>query len=51
VGVDEADLSKGKVSWLSPVAQALLKARVDDSVQLRTPSGVEEIEVVAIRYG
>jgi transcription elongation GreA/GreB family factor len=29
----------------------LLKARVDDSVQLRTPSGVEEIEVVAIRYG
>ena len=51
VGVDEADLSKGKVSWLSPVAQALLKARVDDSVQLHTPSGVEEIEVVAIRYG
>jgi transcription elongation factor GreB len=51
VGADEADLSKGKVSWLSPVAQALLKARVDDSVQLRTPSGVEEIEVVAIRYG
>jgi transcription elongation factor GreB len=51
VGVDEADLSKGKISWLSPVAQALLKARVDDSVQLRTPSGVEEIEIVAIRYG
>jgi transcription elongation factor GreB len=51
VGVDEADLSNGKISWLSPVAQALLKARVDDSVQLRTPSGVEEIEIVAIRYG
>jgi transcription elongation factor GreB len=51
VGVDEADLSKGKISWLSPVAQALLKARVDDSVQLRTPSGVEDIEIVAIRYG
>ncbi len=51
VGVDEADLSKGKISWLSPVGQALLKARVDDSVQLRTPAGVEEIEVVAIRYG
>jgi transcription elongation factor GreB len=51
VGVDEADLSQGKISWLSPVAQALLKARVDDSVQLRTPSGVEQIEIVAIRYG
>ena len=51
VGVDEADLSQGKVSWLSPVAQALMKAKVDDSVQLRTPSGVEEIEIIAIRYG
>jgi transcription elongation factor GreB len=51
VGVDEADLSQGKISWLSPVAQALMKAKVDDSVQLRTPSGVEEIEIVAIRYG
>jgi transcription elongation factor GreB len=50
VGVDEADLSKGKISWLSPVAQALMKAKVDDSVRLRTPSGVEEIEIVAIRY-
>jgi transcription elongation factor GreB len=51
VGVDEADLSNGKISWLSPVAQALLKARVDERVPLRTPSGVEEIEIVAIRYG
>ena len=51
VGVDEADLSQGKISWLSPVAQALMKAKVDDSVQLRTPSGVEDIEIVAIRYG
>jgi transcription elongation factor GreB len=51
VGVDEADLSQGKISWLSPVAQALLKAKVEDSVQLRTPSGVEDIEIVAIRYG
>src|SRR5215813_1063729 len=51
VGVDEADFSKRKISWLSPVAQALMKARVGDSVQLRTPSGVEDIEIVAIRYG
>ena len=51
VGVDEADLSQGKISWRSPVAQALMKAKADDSVQLRTPAGIEEIEIVAIRYG
>ena len=51
VGVDEADLSKGKISWLSPVAQALMKAKVDDSVRLHTPAGVEDVEIVAIRYG
>ena len=51
VGMDEADLAQGKVSWLSPVAQALMKAKVDDSVQLRTPAGIEELEIVAIRYG
>ena len=50
-GVDEADLAQGKISWLSPVAQALMKAKVDERVQLRTPSGSEEVEVVAIRYG
>jgi len=51
VGVDEADLSQGKISWRSPVAQALMKAKVDDVVNLRTPAGLEEIEVVSIRYG
>jgi transcription elongation factor GreB len=51
VGVDEADLSQGKVSWRSPLAQALMKAKVDDSVLLHTPSGVEDIEIVALRYG
>jgi transcription elongation factor GreB len=51
VGVDEADLSQGKISWLSPVAQALMKAKVDDCVQLKTPAGWEDIEIVAIRYG
>src|SRR6185436_11526557 len=49
VGVDEADLAKGKISWRSPIAQALMKAKVDDAVQVRTPAGIEEIEVVAIR--
>jgi len=50
VGVDEADFSQRKISWLSPVAQALMKARVDDIVPLRTPTGIEEIEIVAILY-
>jgi transcription elongation factor GreB len=38
------------VSWVSPIARALLKARVGDTVTLRTPSGVEELDVVEIRY-
>jgi transcription elongation factor GreB len=51
VGVDEADAGRGDVSWLAPVARALLGARVGDVRRLRTPGGVEEVEVVAIRYG
>lgn len=50
VGVDEADLDRGQVSWISPVARALMKAREGDVVNLRTPAGVEPIEVVTIRY-
>lgn len=50
VGVDEAELAQGKISWLSPIAKALLKARVGDEVNVRTPSGIDRIEVVAIRY-
>jgi transcription elongation factor GreB len=51
VGVDEADFARGEVSWLSPIARALMKAREGDLVELRAPSGIEEIEVLAIRYG
>jgi transcription elongation factor GreB len=51
VGVDEADFTKRKISWLSPVAQALMKAKLNDVVSLRTPAGIEEIEIIAIRYG
>ena len=51
VGVDESDFQSGKISWRSPIAQALMKAKVDDTVQVRTPAGIEEIEVVAICYG
>jgi transcription elongation factor GreB len=51
VGIDEADLDRGQVSWISPIARALLKAREGDVVQLRTPAGLESIEVIGIRYG
>ena len=51
VGVDEADTEAGLVSWISPIAKALLKASVGDTVIMRTPAGPEEIEVVAVRYG
>jgi transcription elongation factor GreB len=50
VGIDEADMENGKVSWISPIARALLKARVGDVVDIHTPFGREQIEVVAIRY-
>lgn len=50
VGIDEADASLGKISWLSPVATALLKAKVGDIVELRTPAGREPLEVLSIRY-
>ncbi len=50
VGVDEVDAEAGRVSWVSPIARALLKARVGDVVEVRTPGGVERVEVVAIRY-
>src|SRR6516165_4098830 len=50
VGVDEADLGRGEVSWISPIARALMKAREGDIVELLAPSGAELIEVLAIRY-
>jgi transcription elongation factor GreB len=50
IGPDEADLAKGKISWLSPVAKALMKSQAGDSVELRTAAGVETLEVLSIRY-
>lgn len=50
VGVDEVDLDRGHVSWISPVARALLKARIGDSVTLHTPAGPEQIDVIDVRY-
>ena len=51
VGVDEVDADNGRVSWISPIARALLKAQQGDIVDLRTPHGIEPIEVVGISYG
>ena len=50
VGVDELDLARGRVSWISPIATALLKASVGDVVTMRTPRGPEELEVIALCY-
>jgi transcription elongation factor GreB len=50
VGPDEADPSGGKISWLSPVARALMKRREGDKVEVRTEHGTETIEVVTIEY-
>jgi transcription elongation factor GreB len=49
-GVDEADNLRGDVSWVSPIARALIKSRVGDEVQLTTPGGPETLEVLAVRY-
>lgn len=50
VGIDEAESAKGDVSWVSPVARALLKAREGDVVKLVTPTGAHDIEVLQVRY-
>jgi len=50
LGIDEADSLKGQVTWVSPIARALLKAREGDVVKLVTPVGVQEVEVVEVRY-
>jgi transcription elongation factor GreB len=50
MGIDEADSLSGQVSWISPIARALLKAREGDVVRLVTPQGMQEVEVMAVRY-
>ena len=50
VGIDEAEPARGRVSWVSPIARALLRARIGDVVTLRTPAGAETLEVLEIRY-
>ena len=50
VGVDEIDTARGYISWVSPMARALLKAREGDTVTLNTPGGVEELDILEVRY-
>lgn len=49
-GIDEADNSQGEVSWISPIARTLLRARIGDVLQLRTPQGLQDIEVLTVEY-
>ncbi len=50
VGIDEADVSRGRISWISPLAKALIKAHEGDSVTVRTPAGDETLEIVKVQY-
>jgi transcription elongation factor GreB len=50
VGIDETDVKAGKVSWVSPIAKALLNGKVGDTVALKTPRGEEELEILRIAY-
>jgi transcription elongation factor GreB len=50
VGIDEVDPGKGEVSWISPIARALIKARAGDVVRVRTPAGEEELQILEVDY-
>ena len=50
LGVDEADSAQGQISWVSPVARALIKAKVGDLVRLVVPGGTQELEVLSVNY-
>ena len=50
VGLDETDPARGRISWISPLARALLKARNGDSVRFPAPGGVRELEIIDIEY-
>ena len=50
VGVDETEVSRGKISWISPLAKALFNAQIGDVVNFRSPKGEEDLEIIEIRY-
>jgi transcription elongation factor GreB len=50
VGIDEADPGRGRISWIAPLARALLKAEVGDNVRFQSPGGLKELEIIAVEY-
>jgi transcription elongation factor GreB len=50
VGVDEVDMEKNHVSWISPIAKSLIKAREGDTIQLQTPEGLKELDILKVTY-
>jgi len=50
VGVDETDIARGRISWVSPLARALLKAVEGDTVRFQSPAGWREVDVLAVEY-
>ena len=50
VGIDEADASSGRISWISPLARALIKSREGDAIRFQSPVGVREIDILEVRY-
>ncbi len=50
IGIDESDPKIGRISWISPLGRALLKAKVGDSVTVHTPKGAQDLEIVSIEY-
>ena len=50
VGVDEADVARGRISWVSPLARALIKAREGDSIRFQSPVGIRALEILEVCY-
>ena len=50
VGVDEIDISKGRISWISPLGKALLQAKLGEVITVQTPKGPEDYEILEVRY-
>ena len=50
VGIDEADLSRGCISWTSPLARSLLSGKAGDVIKVSTPAGEQELEIIEVRY-
>lgn len=50
IGVDETEVKRGRISWISPLGSALLKGKIGDTITFRSPKGEEDLEIVEIRY-